>query len=63
MAGELFININWHRGLIRINFSIQYCIGMGWFIAQIPEDYFIHEQATRQADNWDKYSSATRVVE
>ena len=35
-------------------------IGLGWFISQIPEDYFIHEK--RQADNWDKYSSETRVV-
>jgi len=35
-------------------------IGMGWFISKIPEDYFIHEK--RQADNWDKYSSETRVV-
>ena len=35
-------------------------IGLGWFISQIPEDYFIHEN--RQADNWDKYSSETRVV-
>jgi hypothetical protein len=33
---------------------------LGWFISQIPEDYFIHEK--RQADNWDKYSSETRVV-
>ena len=35
-------------------------IGLGWFISQIPEDYFIHEK--RQADSWDKYSSKTRVV-
>ena len=35
-------------------------IGLGWFISQIPEDYFIHEK--RQADSWDKYSSTTRVV-
>ena len=35
-------------------------IGLGWFISQIPEDYFIHEK--RQADNWDKYSSEIRVV-
>ena len=35
-------------------------IGLGWFISQIPEDYFIHEK--RQADNWDKYSSDTRVI-
>jgi hypothetical protein len=35
-------------------------IGLGWFISQIPEDYFIHE--TRQADNWKKYSSEARIV-
>ena len=35
-------------------------IGLGWFISQIPEDYFVHEK--RQADNWNKYSSETRVV-
>ena len=35
-------------------------IGLGWFVSQIPEDYFIHEK--RQADNWDKYSPETRVV-
>ena len=28
-------------------------IGLGWFISQIPEDYFIHEK--RQANNWEKY--------
>jgi len=33
---------------------------LGWFISQIPEDYFIHE--TRQADNWKKYSSEARIV-
>jgi hypothetical protein len=35
-------------------------IGLGWFISQIPEDYFVHEK--RQADNWNKYSSQTRMV-
>ena len=35
-------------------------IGLGWFISQIPEDYFIHEK--RQANNWEKYSSQTRAV-
>ena len=35
-------------------------MGLGWFISQIPADYFIHEK--RQADNWNKYSSETRVV-
>jgi len=59
MAGELFININWHRGFIHINFDSQY-YWIGLVISQIPEDYFIHEK--RQADNWDKYSSETRVV-
>ena len=43
--------------LLILIFSI---IGLGWFISQIPEDYFIHEK--RQADNWDKYSSKTRIV-
>jgi hypothetical protein len=35
-------------------------IGVGWFISQIPEDYFIHEK--RQSDNWKKYSPETRIV-
>ena len=35
-------------------------IGLGWFISQIPKDYFIHEK--RQADNWDRYSSKTRIL-
>ena len=35
-------------------------IGLGWFISQIPEDYFIHEK--RQSDNWKKYSPETRIV-
>ena len=43
--------------IVILIFSI---IGLGWFISQIPEDYFIHEK--RQSDNWDKYSSETRVV-
>jgi len=43
--------------IVILIFSI---IGLGWFISQIPEDYFIHEK--RQADNWDKYSSKTRIV-
>ena len=34
--------------------------GMGWFIAQIPEDYFIH--AKRQAKHWNKYSSQARIA-
>lgn len=33
---------------------------MGWFIAQIPEDYFIHNK--RQAKNWNKYSSQARIA-
>jgi len=35
-------------------------IGMGWFVAQIPEDYFIHDK--RQAGYWIKYSSQARIV-
>ena len=35
-------------------------IGVGWFISQIPEDYFIHEK--RQSDNWKKYSPEARIV-
>ena len=34
--------------------------GMGWFIAQIPEDYFIHDK--RQARHWNKYSSQARIA-
>ena len=34
--------------------------GMGWFIAQIPEDYFIHDK--RQAKHWNKYSSQARIA-
>ena len=34
--------------------------GMGWFIAQIPEDYFIHNK--RQAKHWNKYSSHARIA-
>ena len=34
--------------------------GMGWFIAQIPEDYFIHNK--RQAKHWNKYSSQARIA-
>ena len=34
--------------------------GMGWFIAQIPEDYFIYDK--RQAKHWNKYSSQARIA-
>jgi len=34
--------------------------GMGWFIAQIPADYFIHNK--RQAKHWNKYSAQARIV-
>jgi archaellum biogenesis protein FlaJ (TadC family) len=47
-------------GSLSILILIFSIIGLGWFISQIPEDYFIHEN--RQADNWDKYSSETKVV-
>ena len=43
--------------ILILMFSI---IGLGWFISQIPEDYFIHEK--RQAKNWDQYSSETRMM-
>jgi len=43
--------------ILILMFSI---IGLGWFISQIPEDYFIHEK--RQAKNWDQYSPETRVM-
>tara|TARA_B100000767_G_C19751781_1_gene531146 strand:+ start:1821 stop:2261 length:441 start_codon:yes stop_codon:yes gene_type:complete len=35
-------------------------VGMGWFIAQIPEDYFIHDK--RQAKQWNKYSSEAKIA-
>jgi hypothetical protein len=34
--------------------------GMGWFIAQIPEDYFIHDK--RRGKHWNKYSSQVRIA-
>ena len=35
-------------------------VGMGWFIAQIPENYFIHDK--RQARHWNEYSSQARIA-
>ena len=47
-------------GGISILILIFSIIGLGWFISQIPEDYFIHEK--RQSDNWQKYSSEARML-
>ena len=43
--------------ILILMFSI---IGLGWFISQIPEDYF--KKKKRQAKNWDQYSSETRMM-
>ena len=34
--------------------------GMGWFIAQIPEDYFTYDK--RRGKHWNKYSSKARIA-
>ena len=34
--------------------------GMGWFIAQIPEDYFTYDK--RRGKHWNKYSSQVRIA-
>ena len=47
-------------GTLSISILIFSIMAMGWFIAQIPEDYFIHDK--RQGNHWNKYSSKARIA-